>query len=61
MIMYFKKNFFVEKLSVFDCTSFEDMMILFNEGMKHKKLGSHAMNKDSSRSHTLFSIYVVKE
>lgn len=39
MIMFFNKNFFVEKLSVFDCTSFEDMMILFNEGMKHKKIG----------------------
>lgn len=36
-------------------------MILFNEGMKNRKVGSHRLNKDSSRSHVILTLYVIKE
>jgi Kinesin motor domain len=31
---------------------------LLNAGVKNRKVGETAMNKDSSRSHSIFTIYV---
>jgi kinesin family protein 3/17 len=31
---------------------------LLNAGLKNRKVGETAMNKDSSRSHSIFTIYV---
>lgn len=36
-------------------------MSVLNEGVRNRKSGSHEMNKDSSRSHSLMTIYVVSE
>ena len=56
-----ENGFFVEKLTILDCMSFEDMMLILNEGMKNRKIGSHKLNKDSSRSHSILTIYIIKE
>lgn len=44
-----------------DCTSIDDLIAVMNEGIKNRKSGSHELNKDSSRSHSLMTIYVVSE
>jgi Kinesin motor domain len=46
---------------VLECTSVEDMTAILNEGMKHRKIGSHELNKDSSRSHSILTIYLITE
>lgn len=38
--------------------TFEDMMEYMNIGNKNRSVGETLMNKDSSRSHSIFSIYV---
>lgn len=55
------KKFFVEGLRLFDCINLEDMMILFSEGIKNRKQGSHNLNQDSSRSHCLLIVYIIRE
>ena len=54
-------GFFVEDLMIVDCTSTEDMIAVLNEGIKNRKSGSHELNKDSSRSHSIMSIYLISE
>lgn len=46
---------------IVECTSIDDMIAVLNEGMKNRKSGSHELNKDSSRSHTILTIYVISE
>jgi kinesin family member 12 len=54
-------GFFVEDLVIVDCTSIDDLIAVLNEGIKNRKSGSHELNKDSSRSHSLMTVYVVGE
>ena len=46
---------------IVDCTSSDDLIAVLNEGIKNRKSGSHELNKDSSRSHSLMTVYVVGE
>ena len=46
---------------IVDCTSINDLIAVLNEGIRNRKSGSHELNKDSSRSHSLMTIYVVSE
>ncbi len=34
---------------------------MLNEGIKNRKSGSHELNQDSSRSHSLMTVYVISE
>ena len=36
-----------------------DLLAVLNEGMKNRKIGSHQLNKDSSRSHSILTIFVI--
>jgi hypothetical protein len=54
-------GFFVEDLIIVDCTSIDDLIAVLNEGIKNRKSGSHELNKDSSRSHSLMTIYMISE
>ena len=56
-----KSGFFVEDLTVVDCTSQEDLVAVLHEGMKNRKTGSHELNKDSSRSHSVLTVYLISE
>ena len=56
-----KNGFFVEDLMIVECTSVDDLIAVLNEGMKHRKIGSHELNKDSSRSHSILTVYVISE
>jgi hypothetical protein len=48
-------------LIVVDCSNVDDMISVLLEGMKNRKSGSHEMNKDSSRSHSIMTIYIISE
>jgi kinesin family member 12 len=52
-------GFFVEDLIIVDCTSVDDLIAVLNEGIKNRRSGSHDMNKDSSRSHSIMTVYAV--
>lgn len=54
-------GFFVEDLIVVDCANVDDMISVLNEGMKNRRSGSHEMNKDSSRSHSIMTLYIITE
>jgi kinesin family protein 12 len=56
-----KNGFFVENLMVVDCTSTSDLMEVVKEGMRMRKSGSHELNKDSSRSHSIMTIYAISD
>ena len=44
-----------------ECTSVDDMIAVLHEGMKNRKSGSHDLNKDSSRSHSILTVYIICE
>jgi hypothetical protein len=54
-------SFFVEGATVIECKSAKEVVEVLVEGTKNRKVGSHELNKDSSRSHSIFTIYVISE
>lgn len=56
-----KQGFFVEELMVVDCLNIDDMIAVLNEGMRNRKSGSHELNADSSRSHSILMTYFISE
>jgi len=56
-----RNGFFVEELMVVDCTNIDDLLAVLHEGMRNRKTGSHDLNKDSSRSHSIMTVYVISE
>jgi hypothetical protein len=56
-----KQGFFVEGLLVIDCKRPEDVVEVLLEGNRNRKVGSHELNKDSSRSHCILTVYVFTE
>ena len=51
-------GFFAENLFIVECRQYEDMMEVVQEGVSNRKVSAHELNKDSSRSHTIFTIYI---
>lgn len=51
----------MEDLMVVEVTSVDDLIAVLHEGNKHRKIGSHQLNKDSSRSHSILTVYVISE
>ncbi|KAL9648699.1 hypothetical protein ABK040_003637 [Willaertia magna] len=51
-----KDGFFVEHLFVVECEQLEDLLQVLHEGIANRKVSSHEMNKDSSRSHSIFTV-----
>ena len=49
---------FVENLLQVDCEGVQDAMMVFAEGTRNRKVGSHNLNKDSSRSHCMMTLYL---
>nr|CCA19067.1 kinesinlike protein putative [Albugo laibachii Nc14] len=52
------RGFYVQDLLVVRCDSIDDVMAVVHEGHKNRRVGSHEMNNDSSRSHSMVTIYV---
>lgn len=53
-----RSGFYVEKLLVVQCDSIDDVMAVVQEGHKNRRVGTHEMNKDSSRSHSIMTVHV---
>ena len=49
---------FVENLLQVECEGISDAMMVFAEGTRNRKVGSHNLNKDSSRSHCMMTLYL---
>ena len=52
------KTVFIKGLSKHIVTSVNEIQKLMNKGSNNRSVGETAMNKDSSRSHSIFTIYV---
>lgn len=52
------KGVFVKDLSIIPASSLEEMMRLMEMGSRNRSVGETAMNKESSRSHSIFTIHV---
>lgn len=52
------KEIFVKDLSKLLCKTVPDMENIMEIGNRNKSVGETAMNKDSSRSHTIFTLYI---
>ena len=52
------EGFYVKDLSTYDMKSAKECMTMLEAGSKNRKTGETQMNKDSSRSHSIFSIII---
>lgn len=52
------RGVFVKDLTTFIVKSIPEIEKLMNKGSGNRKVGETAMNKDSSRSHSIFTIYI---
>jgi len=52
------KGIYVKDLTTVIVKSVSDTEKMLFAGLKHRKTGETAMNKDSSRSHSIFTIYI---
>jgi len=53
-----QKGVFVKDLAILTATSIREIETMMNKGNSLRKVGQTAMNDTSSRSHSLFSIYI---
>merc|ERR1719230_2453259 len=53
-----KHGFFVSDLCVVDCGSAADVRAVLQAGIQNRRVSPHALNKDSSRSHVLFTLFI---
>lgn len=51
-------GFFVSELCVVDCHSAADVRSVLEAGVQTRRVCAHNLNKDSSRSHALFTLYI---
>ncbi|KAF0706466.1 hypothetical protein AaE_014093, partial [Aphanomyces astaci] len=56
-----RNGFYVQNLLVVQCDSMDDVMAVVDEGHRNRRVGSHEMNKDSSRSHSILTISLDQE
>ena len=52
------KGIFVKDLTTVIVKSVPELEKMLFAGLKNRKVGETAMNKDSSRSHSIFTIYI---
>ena len=50
-------NATTQGLKVVPCSQSRTMMEVIRTGMKHRRVGSHQLNMESSRSHSIMTVY----
>jgi len=50
--------FFVHELSYCKCPTEEDLLRIYMRTLRNRSVAAHQLNRDSSRSHMLFTVYV---
>lgn len=53
-----KRGFFIQGLLEVEIRGLHDIMAVVDEGNGNRKVSSHLLNKDSSRSHSLLTVYL---
>ncbi|POM61858.1 Kinesin-like protein [Phytophthora palmivora] len=53
-----RAGFYVQDLLVVRCDSLSDVLAVVDEGHRNRRVASHGMNTDSSRSHSLLTVHV---
>lgn len=53
------KTFYSPELTIHECDRLEEAEKIVAKGNKHRKVGSHALNIESSRSHAIFTVHIV--
>lgn len=56
-----RRGFFVQGLFEVEIRGLHDIMAVMDEGNGNRKVSSHLLNKDSSRSHSLLTVYLDSE
>lgn len=56
-----QNGFFVQDQMFVECTRKDDLIAVLHEGVKNRKTGSHLLNSDSSRSHSILTVYLISE
>lgn len=56
-----RSGFYVQSLLVVQCDSIDDVLAVVHEGHKNRRVGTHEMNKDSSRSHSIMTVHVDRQ
>jgi kinesin family protein 12 len=51
-------GFFVENLFIADCDVMDDCLAVLEEGIRNRHKAAHNLNEHSSRSHSIFTIYI---
>jgi hypothetical protein len=54
-----RRGFYVQNLRAVECDRLEDALAIVSEGTRNRRVGSHELNKDSSRSHSIMTVHVV--
>jgi hypothetical protein len=52
------KGIFIKGLSINTAKTYDELMEFMNTGNKNRSVGETLMNKDSSRSHSMFTLYI---
>jgi hypothetical protein len=50
--------FYVPELTVVPCSTLGDLLQVINLGLQRRRVGSHALNKESSRSHAILTVTI---
>ena len=52
------KGFHAPDLTLQDCPGLADAQEVVAQGLRHRRVGSHALNLESSRSHAIFTVHI---
>eukprot|EP00884_Botryococcus_braunii_P016776 jgi/Botrbrau1/3782/Bobra.0183s0017.1 len=52
-----RKGFHVGGLHIRECKTLPEMLQVISKGMRHRRMGSHELNLESSRSHSIMTVY----
>lgn len=52
------QRFFLEGLLLVTCEDIEDAWLVLEQAQKERHRAAHRLNRDSSRSHTIFTVYI---
>lgn len=54
-----EQGYFIENVTIVNCLQPEDITDIIVEGLSNRKTGSHYLNSDSSRSHSILSLNLI--
>eukprot|EP00834_Sanchytrium_tribonematis_P000106 NODE_3_length_80033_cov_0.932970.p22 type:complete len:340 gc:universal NODE_3_length_80033_cov_0.932970:67184-68203(+) len=54
-------GFYVENLFIVQCDLYDDALAVMEEGLRNRRIAAHALNDNSSRSHSIMNIYIETE